>query len=149
MNIITRWCSECFNSPDEDSPRIISNDYINIRDLAKNCLHISNKKTFICEKCFLNFFIYDRFIIRQLFIYLNQQQTANFIHIKEFYSFAQRIINWHEFLNHMDFLLQIFHIILSRNFNKNSIDQLIQDAYFFTAIQSNVQTNLTDQSQVS
>jgi len=136
------------NSSNENSSQIISDYYINIRDLTKNCLHISNKKEFICEKCFLNFFIYDRFIIRQLFFYLHQQQT-NSIHIKEFYLFAQRIINWHEFLNHIDFILQLFHILLSTNFNQNSINELIQDAFFFTAIQSNIQTNLTYQSQVS
>jgi len=152
MNLITEWlrqCSNCFNSLNNDKSSQIIFDYnINIRDLAKNCLHISNRKELICEKCFFKLFIYDRFIIHQLFFYLKQQQT-NSIHINDFYLFAQYIINWNEFINHMDFILQLFHVILSRNFNQNSIDELIKDAFFFTAIQSNIQTNLTNQSQVS
>src|SRR5437763_14754713 len=98
MNFITKWCSNCFNSSNENSSEIISDDYyININNLAKNCLHISNQKNeLICQKCFLKFFIYDRFIIHQLFSYLNQQQQkqTNFIHIKDFYLFAQKIFSW-------------------------------------------------------
>lgn len=148
MNLITNCLRQCWSTSEENSPEILSDYYINIHNLAKNCLHISNKKDLICEKCFYKFFIYDRFIIRQLFIYLDQQQT-NFISIKDFYLFAQKILNWHEYINHIEFILQLFHIILSTNFNQNSIYQLITDAFFFTAIQSNVQTNLTSQSQVS
>ncbi len=172
MSFITKWltqCSDCFNriNSSNEHPSQLSEYYINIHNLAKNCLHISNRKDFICYKCFRNFFGYDRFIIRHLFFYLNQKQT-DYIDIKQFYLFAERIINWHEFINHIDFILQLFHIILNINmkFNEyslinlgdllenNSINsillyELINDAFFFTAIQSNAQTNLTNQSQVS
>jgi len=136
-----RQCSNCFNNSNENLSEIIS-----IHNLAKNCLHISNKNDLICEKCFLNFFIYDRFIIHQLFIYLKQEQKKNFIYIKDFYLFAQKILNWHEFINHIDFILQLFHIV---SFNQNFFYELIKDAFFFTAIQSNTSTNLTYQSEVS
>ncbi|CAF3725085.1 unnamed protein product [Rotaria sp. Silwood1] len=173
MNIITKWlrqCSNCFNYKNllnNNNYSQLSNYNINIRNLAKYCLHISNKKDSICYKCFLEFFHYDRFIIQHLFFYLNQQQT-NYININEFNLFAQYIINCHEFINHIDFILLLFHIILSKNnyfninintilndnqFEKISINsilfyELIKDAFFFTAIQSNVQTNLTKSSQV-
>ncbi|CAF1341098.1 unnamed protein product [Rotaria sordida] len=177
MNIITKWLSQCsncfFNNRNftNDNYSQLSNYNINIYNLAKYCLHITNKKDSICYKCFLEFFHYDRFIIHHLFFYLNQQQT-NYVHIKQFNLFAQCIINWHEFINHMDFILLLFHIILSKNnkilnnllqqqqqddddniLEKTSINsillyELIKDAFFFTAIQSNVQTNLTNSSQL-
>jgi hypothetical protein len=146
MNFIIKWlrqCSDCFN--DENSSPQIVDYYIKI-----HCLHISTTKDLICYKCFVNFFGYDRFIIRHLFFYLNSQQT-NSIHIKDLSLFARCIINWHEFINHNDFTLLLFHILLSTNNSINSIVlyELINDAFFFTAVQSNVQTNLTNQSQVS
>ncbi|CAF1017726.1 unnamed protein product [Rotaria sordida] len=176
MNIITKWLSQCSNcffnhrNFTNDNYSQLSNYNINIYNLAKYCLHITNKKDSICYKCFLEFFHYDRFIIHHLFFYLNQQQT-NYVHIKQFNLFAQCIINWHEFINHMDFILLLFHIILSKNnkilnnllqqqqddddniLEKTSINsillyELIKDAFFFTAIQSNVQTNLTNSSQI-
>lgn len=195
MNFITRWCTEiqhlfsnCFNH--ETNSQLSDYYYLNIRDLAKHCLHISNKKDFICYKCFLKFFHYDRFIIRQIFFYLNPLQT-DYIHIKEFSLFAERIINWHEFINHIDFIIQLFQILLSTNdlvkktnqeynflkinrdlnesqnleysftnllkqyeslehttINSILLYELIKDAFFFTAIQANVQTTLTNESQV-
>jgi hypothetical protein len=146
MDFIRKWlrqCSDCFNN--ENSSPQISDYYIKI-----SCLHISTKNEFICYKCFLNFFGYDRYIIRHLFFYLNSQQT-NSIHIKDLSLFAQCIINWHEFINHIDFTLFLFHILLSTNTSINSLVlyELIKDAFFFTAVQANVQTNLTNQSQVS
>ncbi|CAF3363459.1 unnamed protein product [Rotaria socialis] len=184
MNFITKCltqCSDCFNYINYSNENIyqLSDYYINIRNLAQYCLHISNKNDSICYNCFLEFFHYDRFIIRHLFFYLHQQEKS-YVHIREFYLFAQCIINWHEFINHTDFMLLLFHIILSKNdfsrtninFNKNidktsnqyfqqdddileklSINsillyELIEDAFFFTAIQSNVQTKCTHSSQV-
>ncbi|CAF1294716.1 unnamed protein product [Adineta steineri] len=169
MNFITKWltiCSNCFNhrnfSTNENSSSQLSDYQINIYNLAKHCLHISNKNDLICYKCFINFFGYDRFIIRQLFIYLNYQQT-NSIDIKQFYIFAERIINWNEFINHIDFILQLFYIILNIKINFNDysfinllnlledntinsllIYELMTDAFFFTTLQS----NLTNQSQI-
>ena len=172
MSLMTRWltlCSDCLNyfNPANDSPSQLSDYYINIHELANHCLHISNRKDSICYSCFRNFFGYDRFIVRRLFSYLNPQQ-ADYIHIREFSLFAERIIHWQEFINHIEFILQLFQIILNINITmkdyslanlvdlieKHSIDslllyELIQDAFFFTAIQSHVQTNMTDQSQVS
>ena len=187
MNFMTKWltqCSDCFNYINFNNNNYfqLSNYHINICNLAKYCLHIKNKDDSICYQCFLKFFGYDRFIIRYLFYYLNEQQKqTNYIHIKQFHIFAELIINWHELINHIDFILLLFHIILSENeslnlninsnetihvyslknfighsdfLEKSSINslllyELIKDAFFFTAVQSNVQTNLTNSSQVS
>ena len=177
MNLIINWlkqCSNCFNSIKfhHENYSQLSIYSINIHNLAKHCLHITNKIDMICYKCFLNFFGYDRFIIHHLFIYLNQQQQqqqdTNSIHIKQFHMFAESIINWHEIINHFDFILLLFNLILNKNnlFNINQYNdndnflekhimnthlfyELLEDAFFFNAIQSNIQTDLTDSSQVN
>lgn len=157
MSFLLNWlrqCSDCFNYTDSTH----ENGSNNIYNLASYCLHSSNKNDRICYKCFLTFFGHDRFIIRRLFIHLNQQQQeTNFVCLQEFYSFAERIITWHEVMNHIDFILLLFQIILAKNdndlFEKTSLDsnsfyKLIEDAFFFTTLQSNTQTNLTRSSQV-
>lgn len=149
MSFITEWlrqCSNCFNNSNEKSTSINSDYYINIENLSKDCFYHLKEKDFICEKCFLKFFLYDRFIIHQLFYYLKREKQRNYIYLKDLYIFVQRIINWNEFNNHLDFILQLFQIISTENLNQNSIYELIQDAFFFTTIQSNIQA---DENEVS
>lgn len=165
IRICLRQCTNCFNQIsliNDNNVELTNNSYRNIFNLTKNCLH---KKEFICYDCFLKIFHYDRFIIRYLFIYLSNKQT-NYVHIKDFYLLAQYIINLNEFNNYIEFLSLLFHVILSDReissqllllnddlLEKLSIDsflfyKLINDAFFFTAIQANVQTDLTNSSQV-
>lgn len=136
MNFITEWLRQCSNCFNEKSPTITSNYNLNIENFSKECSH---EKDILCEKCFKNYFLYDRFIINQLYIYLKEEN--NFITRKNFSIFTQRILHWNEFTNHLDFILQLLHIIFLKNVQTNSIYQLIEDAFFFTTIQSNIEFN--------
>ena len=144
MNFLTNCFRECWNPTSQAN---LSDTSLPLHHLARTCAHLSHQQDFICEKCFYQLFIYDRFIIRQLFVYLHHEQ-GKVISMREFDLFAQKILHWHEYINHIDFLLQLFHILLATNFTRNSIDQLITDAFFFTAIQTNVSTQLTSDSQI-